>query len=123
MQNLNDRLASYLDKVRALEEANSDLENKIKEWYDKFGPGSGDGGSGKDCNKYYPVIEDLRNQVRHYPLLSSIISVSSALIQIVYCNEDFKSRNHLKTYLLVVYVKWDLVCFNYDNTAYDIRPH
>ena len=65
MQNLNDWLANYLDKVRALQEANADLENKIKEWYDKFGPGSGDGGAGRDYSKYYPIIEDLRNQVRH----------------------------------------------------------
>uniref|UniRef100_A0A2R9AQW3 IF rod domain-containing protein n=1 Tax=Pan paniscus TaxID=9597 RepID=A0A2R9AQW3_PANPA len=63
MQNLNDRLANYLDKVRALEEANTDLENKIKEWYDKYGPGSGDGGSGRDYSKYYSIIEDLRNQI------------------------------------------------------------
>ncbi|KAM9210061.1 keratin, type I cytoskeletal 24 isoform 2-T2 [Dugong dugon] len=63
MQNLNDRLANYLDKVRALDEANTDLENKIKEWYDKFGPGSGDGGSGRDYSQYYPIIEDLRNQI------------------------------------------------------------
>ena len=65
MQNLNDRLANYLEKVRALEEANADLENKIKEWYEKFGPRSGDGGAGRDYSKYYPVIEDVRNQVRH----------------------------------------------------------
>ncbi|XP_057571215.1 keratin, type I cytoskeletal 24 [Hippopotamus amphibius kiboko] len=63
MQNLNDRLANYLDKVRALEEANTDLENKIKAWYDKFGPGSGDGGAGRDYSKYYPIIEDLKNQI------------------------------------------------------------
>ncbi|KAM9747005.1 keratin, type I cytoskeletal 24 isoform 2-T2 [Dama dama] len=63
MQNLNDRLANYLDKVRALEEANADLENKIKEWYEKFGPRSGDGGAGRDYSKYYPIIEDLRNQI------------------------------------------------------------
>ncbi|XP_008054008.1 keratin, type I cytoskeletal 24 [Carlito syrichta] len=62
MQNLNDRLANYLDKVRALEEANTDLENKIKEWYDRFGPGSREG-SGSDYSKYYSVIEDLRNQI------------------------------------------------------------
>uniref|UniRef100_A0A8B9XWE0 Keratin 24 n=1 Tax=Bos mutus grunniens TaxID=30521 RepID=A0A8B9XWE0_BOSMU len=63
MQNLNDRLANYLDKVRALEEANADLENKIKEWYEKFGPRSGDGGAGRDYSKYYPVIEDVRTQI------------------------------------------------------------
>ncbi|XP_016070582.1 PREDICTED: keratin, type I cytoskeletal 24 [Miniopterus natalensis] len=63
MQNLNDRLANYLDKVRALEEANTDLEKKIKEWYEKHGPRSGDGGSGRDYSKYYPIIEDLKNQI------------------------------------------------------------
>lgn len=71
MQNLNDRLADYLDKVRALEEANGHLENKIKEWYDRSGPGSGEGGPGRDYSQYYPIIEGLRNQVRCYPLLSS----------------------------------------------------
>ena len=58
MQNLNDRLASYLDKVRALEEANADLEVKIRDWYQKQGPGPA-----RDYSPYFKTIEDLRNKV------------------------------------------------------------
>lgn len=62
MQNLNDRLASYLDKVRALEESNYELEGKIKEWYEKNSKSSQ--GDSRDYSKYYQTIEDLKNQVR-----------------------------------------------------------
>lgn len=59
MQNLNDRLANYLGKVHALEEANSELELRIKEWYGKFSATDTD----RDYSKYFKIIEDLRNQV------------------------------------------------------------
>ncbi|XP_063259880.1 keratin, type I cytoskeletal 12 [Prinia subflava] len=63
MQNLNDRLAAYLDKVRSLEDANTELERKIREWYEKSGPGTATPGSGNDYSKFYPLIEDLRNKI------------------------------------------------------------
>ncbi|XP_052612635.1 keratin, type I cytoskeletal 19 [Peromyscus eremicus] len=58
MQNLNDRLASYLDKVRALEQANGELEVKIRDWYQKQGPGPS-----RDYSHYYKTIEDLRDKI------------------------------------------------------------
>lgn len=64
MQNLNNRLASYLENVQALEEANADLEQKIKGWYEKFGPGSCRG-LDHDYSRFFPIIDDLRNQVRN----------------------------------------------------------
>lgn len=64
MQNLNDRLASYLDNVRALEEANAELERKIKSWYEKYGPGSCRG-LDHDYSRYHLTIDDLKNKVRN----------------------------------------------------------
>ncbi|XP_037664454.1 keratin, type I cytoskeletal 16-like [Choloepus didactylus] len=58
MQNLNDRLASYLDKVRALEEANTDLEVKIRDWYQRQRPSET-----RDYSSYFNTIEDLRNKI------------------------------------------------------------
>ncbi|XP_014975123.2 keratin, type I cytoskeletal 9 [Macaca mulatta] len=59
MQELNTRLASYLDKVQALEEANNDLENKIQDWYDKKGPAA----TRKNYSSYYNTIDDLKDQI------------------------------------------------------------
>ncbi|XP_017352656.1 keratin, type I cytoskeletal 12 [Cebus imitator] len=89
MQNLNDRLASYLDKVRALEEANTELENKIREWYETRGTGAGDA-SQNDYSKYYPLIEDLRNKI-----ISASIGNAQLLLQIDNARlaaEDFRMK-------------------------------
>lgn len=58
MQNLNDRLANYLETVRNLEQANKKLEMNIREALEKGGQDV------RDYSKYEPIIEDLRNQVR-----------------------------------------------------------
>ncbi|NWU37557.1 K1C13 protein, partial [Hylia prasina] len=73
MQNLNDRLASYLDKVRALEEANSDLEVKIRDWYQKQAPTS----PARDYSNYYKMIEDLRDKI-----LAATIDNSRVILEI-----------------------------------------
>ncbi|XP_066060836.1 keratin, type I cytoskeletal 15-like [Chamaea fasciata] len=58
MQNLNDRLASYLEKVRRLEEENAQLEHNIREWYRKQAPSVS-----KDYSSYYQAIEQLQSQI------------------------------------------------------------
>lgn len=57
MQNLNDRLASYLEKVRSLESANDKLEQQIRDWYQQQTP------TVKDYSKFQPIIDELRKKV------------------------------------------------------------
>ncbi|XP_067397390.1 keratin, type I cytoskeletal 14-like isoform X5 [Emydura macquarii macquarii] len=85
MQNLNDRLATYLDKVRALEEANTDLEVKIREWYKKQGPGPD-----RDYSPYYRTIEDLRSKI-----LAATVDNANLLLQIDNARltaDDFRTK-------------------------------
>ncbi|KAM6449468.1 keratin, type I cytoskeletal 19-like [Liasis olivaceus] len=58
MQNLNDRLAAYLEKVRALENSNSVLEKQIREWYENISPVAK-----QDYSAYFRTIEELQNKI------------------------------------------------------------
>ncbi|XP_066483182.1 keratin, type I cytoskeletal 19-like isoform X2 [Tiliqua scincoides] len=85
MQNLNDRLANYLDKVRALEDANTDLEIKIRDWYQKQGPSQT-----HDYSTYYKTIEDLRDKI-----FVATIDNSKIVLQIDNARlaaDDFKTK-------------------------------
>uniref|UniRef100_A0A8D0BAL1 IF rod domain-containing protein n=1 Tax=Salvator merianae TaxID=96440 RepID=A0A8D0BAL1_SALMN len=88
MQNLNDRLASYLAKVRALEEANSNLELKIRNWYEKSAPHT-DGGL-RDYNKYYTIIDDLQNKIISARVINAniILQIDNARL----AADDFKMK-------------------------------
>uniref|UniRef100_A0A8C1HQK1 Keratin 18a, tandem duplicate 2 n=1 Tax=Cyprinus carpio carpio TaxID=630221 RepID=A0A8C1HQK1_CYPCA len=62
MQILNERLASYLEKVRSLEKANSELEVKIRQVLGKKCPDT------KDYSHYQTTLDKLRKelQLRQY---------------------------------------------------------
>lgn len=60
MQNLNDRLASYLDKVRSLEAANATLERQIREYYEKKGPVAE-----RDYSHFWNTIKDLKDKIKN----------------------------------------------------------
>ncbi|XP_021165997.2 keratin, type I cytoskeletal 50 kDa [Fundulus heteroclitus] len=58
LQNLNDRLASYLEKVHELEKENDRLEKQIKEWYTNKTVIT------HDYTAYFATIADLQDKIR-----------------------------------------------------------
>ncbi|XP_040856916.1 keratin, type I cuticular Ha5 [Ochotona curzoniae] len=57
MQSLNDRLASYLEKVRQLERDNASLESRIREWCEQQVPYMC-----PDYQSYFQTIEELQKK-------------------------------------------------------------
>ena len=57
MQDLNDHLASYLERGRSLEADDQKLEMKTREHLEKKGP------QVRDWGHYFKTIEDLRAQI------------------------------------------------------------
>jgi len=85
MQNLNDRLATYLEKVHKLEKANADLELKIRQYLEsKTGPTS------RDYSAYYVTISDLQAKILAASSLNGGIYLS--LDNAKLAADDFKSK-------------------------------
>merc|ERR1712099_106978 len=58
MQNLNDRLATYLEKVRTLEKENDRLDKQIRDWYQSKTVIC------HDYTSYFVIIDDLKEKIR-----------------------------------------------------------
>ncbi|XP_038828420.1 keratin, type I cytoskeletal 13-like isoform X2 [Salvelinus namaycush] len=71
MQNLNDRLSTYLEKVRMLEAANAELELKIRQFLEsKTSP------SARDYSGFHAIIADLQDKIQAATCLNGSIYLS-----------------------------------------------
>uniref|UniRef100_A0A673WCH3 Keratin 15 n=1 Tax=Salmo trutta TaxID=8032 RepID=A0A673WCH3_SALTR len=71
MQNLNDRLSTYLEKVRSLEAANGELELKIRQFLEnKTSP------SARDYSGFHATIADLQEKIQAATCLNGSIYLS-----------------------------------------------
>ncbi|XP_051528066.1 keratin, type I cytoskeletal 19-like isoform X2 [Myxocyprinus asiaticus] len=85
MQNLNDRLAAYLQKVHSLEAANANLEKQIRDFYEKKGPAAP-----RDYSAYWNTIKELKEKIK-----TVTVNNGSILLQIdnsKLAGDDFKSK-------------------------------
>ncbi len=71
MQDLNDRLASYLDKVHFLKAANATLEKQIREYCEKKGLICQ-----RDYSCYFKTIDCLQEKVQN-----------GRLVKLLYCEQ------------------------------------
>ncbi|XP_040185887.1 keratin, type I cytoskeletal 19-like [Rana temporaria] len=92
MHHLNDRLASYLDKVGSLEQQNAQLERNIREWYERNQPSTL-----PDYSCFFRIIQELQGQI-------SSTSVENARIVLQIDNarlaaDDFRNKYEMERQL------------------------
>ncbi|XP_061686545.1 keratin 98 [Syngnathoides biaculeatus] len=84
MQNLNNRLASYLEKVGTLEKENERLDKQIRDWYQSRSVIS------HDYTSYFAIIDDLKDKICVAARLNAktILDIDNAKL----AAEDFKMK-------------------------------
>ncbi|KAM7393812.1 hypothetical protein PAMP_020656 [Pampus punctatissimus] len=84
MQNLNDRLASYLEKVRTLEKENDRLDKQIRDWYQSKTVIC------QDYTSYFAIIDDLKEKIRIASRLNAktVLDIDNAKL----AADDFKMK-------------------------------
>ncbi|XP_075134417.1 keratin, type I cytoskeletal 19-like [Leptodactylus fuscus] len=89
MQHLNDRLASYLEKVRSLEQENAQLERNIREWYDKNQPSTL-----PDFSCYFRTIQELQGQISSATIENAriVLQIDNARL----AADDFKNKYEME---------------------------
>ncbi|CAI9609156.1 unnamed protein product, partial [Staurois parvus] len=89
MQHLNDRLASYLEKVRSLEQENSQLEMNIREWYDRNQPSTF-----PDFSCFFRTIQELQGQISSATIENAriVLQIDNARL----ASDDFKNKNEIE---------------------------
>ncbi|XP_075436371.1 keratin, type I cytoskeletal 19-like [Ascaphus truei] len=92
MQLLNDRLASYLEKVRSLEQENTQMERNIREWYDRNQPTGVPG-----YNNHFRAIQELQCQISAATVENArvVLQIDNARL----ATDDFRSKYETETML------------------------